>query len=441
MKQSLQRRIIKAMVVFTGIGLFLLTLILVADQAGDLSRHNQYRSKLASIIVKDKLDAELEGVDAKDPVRQSALQGLLATLVSTGVADEIQVADPKGYVLASHKADEAEQRFSGLGLQRIESIAQKPTPGKWFYPYVSKDGKHLDVFIPKVDFSGAVHYVTRAGFSLGNIQDALNQVFGSILLVMAAILGVNTALGLMLSKTLVAPLKTLEKATAEVAAGNLEKQVVIETGDEIEALAETFNHMTLELQTMTDRAQNANPLTHLPGNNVIHEQIDTRIHNGSKFTVIYSDLDNFKALNDKYGVGQGDKAIKMTAEIFKEALRKTGNTNDFVGHEGGDDFILITTPDKAKSVADQIIAEFDKRIRSLYTQEDLNRGYIEAENRQGVLCKFPVMSISLAGVTNEFVPLESYAQITNLTAAIKHKAKTMAGSVFVVETHPQSHAA
>lgn len=441
MKNSLQSRIVYLMIVFSLIVIGLLTFILVTDQASDLTRFNKYRSKLASIIVKDKLDAQLETYDAQDPTQKASLENVLATLAGTGVADEIQVADPAGTVLASHKPSETGQRFSGLGLQRIESIAQNPTAGKWFYPYVSQDGRRLDVYIPKVDFSGKVHYVARAGFSLGNIQDAINQVFGSVLFTVAVVLGINAILGVTLSKTIVAPLKTLERATAEVAGGNLDKQVLITTGDEIEALAETFNTMTTELQHMTERAQNANPLTHLPGNNVIHEQIDTRIQNGSKFTVIYSDLDNFKALNDKYGVGQGDKAIMMTAEVFKETVQKVGNPTDFVGHEGGDDFILITTPDKAKSVADSIIQEFDKRVRSLYEREDLKRGYIEAENRQGVLCKFPIMSISLAGVTNEFVPLKNYAEITNLTAEVKHKAKAIAGSVFVVETRQASHAA
>jgi len=441
MKRSLQSRIIYLMILFSLIVIGLLTFILVTDQATDLTRFNKYRSKLASIIVKDKLDAELEAFDGEDAAKKAALENVLATLTSTGVADELQVANPSGFVIASHKPSEAGQRFSGLGLQRIESIAEKPTAGKWFYPYVSQDGRHLDVFIPKVDFSGKVHHVARAGFSLGNLQDAINQVFGSVLFTVAVVIGINAILGVTLSKTIVAPLKTLERASAEVAGGNLEKQVVIDTGDEIESLATTFNYMTNELQAMTDRAQNANPLTHLPGNNMIHEQIDTRIQNGSKFTVIYSDLDNFKALNDKYGVGHGDKAIMMTAEVFKEAVQKAGNASDFVGHEGGDDFILITTPDKAKAVADQIIREFDKRVRSLYEEQDLARGFIEAENRQGVLCKFPVMSISLAGVSNEVVPLKSYAEITNLTAEVKHKAKAIAGSVFVVDTRQASHAA
>lgn len=147
---------------------------------------------------------------------------------------------------------------------------------------------------------------------------------------------------------------------------------MIRTHDELEELGSTFNYMTEELIKMKKRAENANPLTKLPGNIVIHEEVEKRIRENKKFMVVYCDLDNFKAFNDKYGIAKGDQAIKLTADIFKEATKTKGDPDDFVGREGGDDFILLTTPEKAQEVADYIIKEFDKRVRNLYSQEDLN---------------------------------------------------------------------
>jgi diguanylate cyclase (GGDEF)-like protein len=211
--------------------------------------------------------------------------------------------------------------------------------------------------------------------------------------------------------------------------------VDIKTGDEIAELVNTFNQMTAALERMKERAENTNPLTKLPGNNMIHEEIVRRINAQRKFAVIYSDLDNFKAFNDKYGIGDGDKAIKLTADILRESLR-LGSRDDFLGHEGGDDFVLISTPDRAQKVADYITAEFDRRIRSLFKKEDLDQGFIIAHARDGNVQKFPLMTISLAGVSNEKRPLTSYGEITNICAEVKKKAKSLPAktkSVFVMD--------
>ena len=196
--------------------------------------------------------------------------------------------------------------------------------------------------------------------------------------------------------------------------------------------------MTEELIKMKERAENANPLTKLPGNIVIQEEIEKRISQGLKFVVIYCDLDNFKAFNDKYGIAKGDEAIKLTADIFKEAVKAQGNPNDFIGHEGGDDFILLTTPDKAQGIANFTIQEFDKRVRKLYSQEDLNQNSIIAHARDGSIKKFPIMTISLSGVSNEHRTITSYGEVTNIAAEVKKKAKAIESSVFVMDQRRDS---
>jgi diguanylate cyclase (GGDEF)-like protein len=208
----------------------------------------------------------------------------------------------------------------------------------------------------------------------------------------------------------------------------------LKTQDELQELSETFNYMTLEIKKMKSYAENANPLTKLPGNIVIREEAESRINMDKKFVLIYSDLDNFKAFNDKYGVHAGDEAIMLTANIMTEAVAHQKSKDDFVGHEGGDDFLILTSPDRAQNIADHIIEEFDNRIRFLYSQEDLQKGCIEAHARDtDEIRKFPIMTISLCGVGNYNRKIESYAQLTNIASELKKLAKKKQGSCFVMD--------
>jgi diguanylate cyclase (GGDEF)-like protein len=180
-----------------------------------------------------------------------------------------------------------------------------------------------------------------------------------------------------------------------------------------------------------DRNRDANPLTGLPGNMEIQREIKAKIDRNIPFAAIYADLDNFKAYNDVYGFSYGDQAIKMTADILYNKLREYGNRSDFLGHIGGDDFILITTPDCVDHICNSIIAEFDNRIREKYNVEDLKRGLIFTYNRLGAIVEFPIMTISLAVITNEFRNFYTYLQVSEIAAELKKKAKTITGSSFI----------
>lgn len=180
-----------------------------------------------------------------------------------------------------------------------------------------------------------------------------------------------------------------------------------------------------------DRNRWANPLTGLQGNIEIQAEINQRIAKRVLFAVIYADLDNFKAYNDVYGFASGDRAIKLTADIIIDNVHNCGNQGDFIGHIGGDDFVIITTPDKTEAICKGIINDFDEKIKSMYCEEDVQRGYIVTSNRQGQIMKFPLISISLAIVTNECRELISHIQVAEIAAEIKKKAKSMPGSTFV----------
>lgn len=180
-----------------------------------------------------------------------------------------------------------------------------------------------------------------------------------------------------------------------------------------------------------DRNRGANPLTGLPGNLEIQAEINSILAKNMKFAAIYVDLDNFKAYNDVYGFGKGDNAIKLTCDILTDTIRDYGEQDDFIGHIGGDDFILLTRPEQADKICEDVIERFDKRIRELYSEQDLEAGYIYTCNRRGECIAYPIMSISLAIVTNENCEFQNHLDVAELAAELKQEAKAIPGSNFV----------
>ena len=176
-----------------------------------------------------------------------------------------------------------------------------------------------------------------------------------------------------------------------------------------------------------------NPLTLLPGNVSIDKEITNRIEANLKFAVLYIDLDNFKSFNDYYGFDKGDKVIKHTADIILEAVSKQGNANDFIGHIGGDDFIVISTPEKIEVICREIIDNFDRTITGFYDEHDLKQGFIEIENRQHELERFKIMAISIGVVSNVVKEITHLGEVSVLGTQMKSAAKKLEGSTYIVD--------
>ena len=181
----------------------------------------------------------------------------------------------------------------------------------------------------------------------------------------------------------------------------------------------------------TERDLEANPLSRLPGNVSILNELSQRLESKLPFAVCYVDLDKFKAYNDTYGFEHGDDVIREVARILIRSTRETGQTEDFIGHIGGDDFVVVTTPDKADTLCSSIIESFDKIIPSFYNETDRNNGYILAKGRQGIESRIPLMSVSIGVVTNEFRKIDHVAQVGEIGAELKGYAKTAGKSNFV----------
>jgi len=187
-------------------------------------------------------------------------------------------------------------------------------------------------------------------------------------------------------------------------------------------------HMILR---RTERNLEANPLTRLPGNISILNEFTRSIESGALFAMCYLDLDKFKAFNDKYGFEHGDEVIRETARILIRAVKELGNKEDFIGHIGGDDFVIVTTPRAADKLCEKIIADFDGTITSFYNETDRKNGYIISHDRKGKIQKMPLMSISIGIVTNESRKIEHVAEIGEIGAELKGYAKKVGKSNFV----------
>lgn len=174
-----------------------------------------------------------------------------------------------------------------------------------------------------------------------------------------------------------------------------------------------------------------NPLTGLPGNNSINHEL-ARILDAKKFSVLYIDLDNFKTYNDTYGFKKGDDFLLATAEIITRNV-----ANNFFGHIGGDDFIAILHHHNYKELADNIIKDFDRTVQNFYSEFDWAQQCVIAENRAGTTEKIPLVSISIAVVTNEEQTFDSIQHIVDEAAVIKKLCKQKSGSCFV--TNSSSH--
>jgi PAS domain S-box-containing protein len=175
----------------------------------------------------------------------------------------------------------------------------------------------------------------------------------------------------------------------------------------------------------------ASPTTRLPGSQAIEAEIDRRLSSGGDFAFCYLDLDNLKAFNDYYGYAKADGVILQTGDIVREVVARAGGPGDFIGHIAGDDFVFITTRDHADAVCLTVIETFDRLVPLYYNKVDRERGFIETNDRYGVLRRFPIMSVSIACATRAGRNIVSHSDLSAAAAELKQRAKAIAGSAYV----------
>lgn len=360
-------------------------------------------------------------------------------------ASELLLFDPLTREVLFSKQGEF---FSSGDLLAAEGSLLAKKEGKPPLLEIDKQSQKLNAFIPVTSSVRERVYIAKVSFPLGNLRLALEKSMGALTVMVLFTLLTGFLIAGGLTHSIVKPIQALNQATRDILKGKLGQKVAIYTGDEIEELADTFNHMSGALKEMKERAEDSNPLTQLPGNNDIFHELQKRIHERQKFVFFHADLDRFKIFNDHYGLARGDECIKKTANLLKSAMREKGVEGDFLGHQGGDDFVIITRPGRAAELAEHILRRFDNEIvGSLYRKEDLERGYILAPDRRGEfetedpskkssgenLTKFPLLAISLAGVSNAKKDFADYFDCMSAVAPVKREVKRTAQSSYLIK--------
>ncbi|MBR2193258.1 MAG: diguanylate cyclase [Bacteroidaceae bacterium] len=177
-----------------------------------------------------------------------------------------------------------------------------------------------------------------------------------------------------------------------------------------------------------------NDISHLPGNYAIDITLRDKIEKGEKFVLVYLDIDKFKSYTDYYGLNKANLLIAFLAKVLRKTVRKYGSKKDFIGHVGGDDYVLILNDyDYAEKIGHEVIQQFEESIQSFYNAEDNEKGYIEVLNRKGKKERFGVVSLSIAMVSNEFHHFASTDEVYQQMMEAKNEAKQISGSVMLCD--------
>lgn len=176
-----------------------------------------------------------------------------------------------------------------------------------------------------------------------------------------------------------------------------------------------------------------NPLSGLPGGALLAQELQSHFERHLPLALLHADLDNFKTFNDTYGFSRGDRAILLVATLLQAAIANHGNSGDFIGHIGGDDFVVLTTPERVDTICRETLAGFDRDVQQFYLPEDWQRGYLTGVDRFGVLRRFRLLSLSIGGTTNSNRAFGDVEEFARAAAEMKHYAKLQSGSYYAID--------
>ena len=175
------------------------------------------------------------------------------------------------------------------------------------------------------------------------------------------------------------------------------------------------------------------PLTGLPGNARIQDEIHGRMSSGEAFALLYADLDRFKAFNDHYGFLRGDDLLRAFGRCVQDQALEMGGSRVFVGHLGGDDFVLLAPVELAEDLCRVVIERCGEVIGAVYDEKDRARGYIEVENRQGRLERYPLLSVSIGVATTDRRTFSHPGELVSVATELKEFAKRSPGSTYLFD--------
>ncbi|KGX93788.1 diguanylate cyclase [Pontibacillus halophilus JSM 076056 = DSM 19796] len=226
------------------------------------------------------------------------------------------------------------------------------------------------------------------------------------------------------------PITDVSTLAVEREQDNMYDYVIIEKDSHFYGIVSIKDLLQTFAEIQTYMARYSNPLTGLPGNTLIEEQL-TNILQRAQYSVLYFDLNHFKTYNDTYGFKQGDCLLRETASLLQ---KRVGNENgSFLGHIGGDDFIGILPHHNFKHYCECIIHDFSKLVHTFYRKDDLKRGYLFAKNRNNEFVRTPLVSIAIAVITNRRSTYETSDELSELASSIKALCKQYPHSYYIAD--------
>ncbi len=245
-------------------------------------------------------------------------------------------------------------------------------------------------------------------------------------------------IALIITRNISRSINQLKLSTWEISGGKFDHLPEVRNQDELGDLSQAVQEMAQRLKRLEEMSLDANPLTHLPGSIAIENVLNQRLKEETSLAFCQLDLSHFKAFNDRYGYARGNEVIQATAKIVTDVVKGQGKEESFVGHIGGDDFVVITSVERYEKICLAIMDAFDRMVPDFYDMEDRERGYIHGETRQGQKVSFPIMTLAVAVVTNRYHRLKSHIQIGEIAAELKNYAKSFSQSTLVVDRRKDS---
>jgi len=320
-------------------------------------------------------------------------------------------------------------QYNYIVMEGIEYIGKGTHIAEVHNSRIKKKQEELIAFIKKIS-SAAMHDQKIKATITANIGSNAFRITAAL-----CILGLSLSVGsaLIITRNISSSINQLKAATKQIAEGRFDYKHNTQNQDELGELSNAFDEMARRLKRLEEMYIDASPLTRLPGGIAIENILQKRLDSGIPLAFCLLDLDNFKAFNDRYGYAMGSEVIKATARIIEEVISNKGTEEDFIGHIGGDDFTVISSPDRFADICKAVIEAFDKAIPGFYDNEDRSRGYIIGKTRQGIVVNFPLMTISIAVVTNKERKLTNTAEVGEIAAELKDYAKSIPGSIYVID--------
>lgn len=264
-----------------------------------------------------------------------------------------------------------------------------------------------------------------------NVLSEKSLMITTVLSVFSLVFGIMFAY--LITNHLNTAIVSLKEAADSIKSGDFDNFPEIKGADELADLALSFKQMSERLKELGEMNLDANPLTKLPGNLAIEKELFTRLNETQSFSFCLIDLDNFKAFNDRYSYSRGSDLIKWMAELLIRIKNEYGAKEDFLGHVGGDDFILICSPERVQPICSRIIEDFDRGIVEHYDPEDAKKGYILSIDRNDKPAMFGIMTVSIAVVNTDRTLISEPREVTQKVSELKQYAKTFAKSIFIMD--------